>query len=110
MSLRQQKKRKIPLKPTIDLPKRKILPLLGKKTRDMDDLDALRLSAADKFENKAITIRNERESAGIGDRFAEIQPMTRPLVDKNLLGKRLDVCFEYELEEGGNELRWCQGK
>ena len=28
---------------------------------------------------------------------------------KKLLGKRLDVCCSYQLDEGGSELRWCQG-
>ena len=27
-----------------------------------------------------------------------------------MVGKRLDVCERYELDEGGSELRWSQGK
>ena len=33
-----------------------------------------------------------------------------PVVDKKLIGKRLDVCFKWNLEEGGTELRWSQGE
>ena len=36
--------------------------------------------------------------------------MSRPIINKLLIGKQIDVCPEYELEEGGTELRWCQGK
>ena len=35
--------------------------------------------------------------------------MSRPIINKFLIGKQLDVCLEYELEEGVTELRWCQG-
>ena len=29
---------------------------------------------------------------------------------KKLVGKRLDICERYELDEGGSELRWSQGE
>ena len=57
----------------------------------------------------AHAIRNKREADGVGDRYAGLQPMSRPNIDQSLLGKRLDVCEKYTLEEGGTELRWSQG-
>ena len=39
-----------------------------------------------------------------------LQPATMPKVNSDLIGKRLDVCCKYLLEEGGAVLRWCQGK
>ena len=39
-----------------------------------------------------------------------MQPLSMPVVNKKLIGKRLDVCFEWNLEEGGTELRWSQGE
>ena len=42
--------------------------------------------------------------------YSELQPCSRPNIDKHLVGKRLDVCERYELDEGGSELRWSQGK
>ena len=33
-----------------------------------------------------------------------------PAIDASLVGKRLDVCFEYELDEGGTQLFWSQGE
>lgn len=39
-----------------------------------------------------------------------MQPITGPSVDAELVGKRIEVCFEYEMnEEGENNLAWCQG-
>ena len=52
----------------------------------------------------------ERELAGIGDRYSQMQPLSMPVVNKKLIGKRLDVCCEWNLEEGGTELRWSQGE
>ena len=31
-------------------------------------------------------------------------------INRGFIGTRLDVCFEFILDEGGVELRWCQGK
>ena len=45
----------------------------------------------------------------MGDRYAECQP-SKPTVGEKLLGKRLDVCCSYDLDAGGSELRWSQGK
>ena len=61
------------------------------------------------FGHDANVLRDKRESIGIGDRFTEIQPMSQPKIDKSLIGRRLDVCEQYDLEEGGTELRWSQG-
>jgi len=36
--------------------------------------------------------------------------MTAPLIDKALLKRRLEVCFKYDLEEGGSEVRWSAGE
>ena len=49
-----------------------------------------------------------RGGAGVGDRYAECQPASRPRVDATLVGKRIDACFCYYLDEGGSELRWSQ--
>ncbi len=43
----------------------------------------------------------ERELAGIGDQYSEMQPSSVPMIDSSLVGKRLDVCHKWDLEEGG---------
>ena len=83
---------------------------MGVKTKDLDAIDALGMSKGTELEDKSIQLQNEREAVGVGDRYTEMQSMSRPTINKQLLGKRLDVCFEYELEIGGTELRWSQGE
>ena len=38
-----------------------------------------------------------------------MQPTSKPKIDKNLVGKRLEICEKHNLLEGGSELRWSQG-
>ena len=78
--------------------------------RDAAALDLLQLGKGDAFEAKARRVRAEREAAGVGDSCAERQQQTAPPVDVTLLGKRLEICCDYELEEGGTEARWSAGE
>ena len=107
--IKEQRKRSIPSKPPIPLPERKDLPILGTKTLDLAVIESTHLLKGENFERDAHAIRNKREADGVGDRYAGLQPMSRPNIDQSLLGKRLDVCEKYTLEEGGIELRWSQG-
>ena len=88
---------------------RKVLPPLGTQSREVAALDTQQVSATRVFEIEARRIRRHRESLGVGDRYAECQPFSAPPLD-SLLGKRLDVCCNYVLEEGGSEPRWCLGE
>ena len=54
-------------------------------------------------------MRNEREAAGVCDRFSEMHPYSQPFVDISLLGKLLDLCVAYDMDEGVTSLRWSQG-
>ena len=103
--------RDIPSKPPLPLPARKELPTLGTQSRDAAALDVLQLAKGADFEMEARRTWAEREAAGVGDIAAERQQQTAPLVDKALLGKRLEVCFIYDLADGsGSEPRWSAGK
>ena len=86
------------------------LPQLGTKTIKIQDLDINRQSNTQAFEHNTMNVRNEREALGFGDRYAEMQPTTRPNIDMHLLGKRLEICEKYYLEEGGTDLRLSQGE
>ena len=44
------------------------------------------------------------------DRAAECQQQTAPKVDQSLVGKRLEICCDYELVVGGSEARWSAGE
>ena len=92
------------------MPQRKSLPSLGVPVKKLIEIDKISEEEHEKFEQDAHNLRNNREAEGIGDKYAEIQPTSMPKIDKHLIGKRLDICESYDLEEGGSELRWSQGK
>ena len=110
MIIDHQKTRIIPLDPPIYLPKRKDLPTLGRKTHKLSYIEKNYHDKKGEFEIYGQNIRRERELVGIGDRYTEMQLLSMPFIDKKLIGKRLDVCYEWNLEEGGTELRWSQGE
>ena len=39
-----------------------------------------------------------------------MQPTSKLAIDKDLIGKRLDVFLQYCLDDGGNEILWSQGE
>ena len=105
-----QRSRQIPDKPPVELPKQKVLPTLGTKSTTLSGIEQTYENQKRSFEEDGLNLRKEREKAGIGDRYENMQPLTMPPVDKRLIGRRLDVCFEWNLVEGGTELRWSQGE
>ena len=110
MIIKHQRTQKIPLKPPIHLPKRKELPTLGTKTNILSCIEKNYIDKTDEFEIYGQNLWRERELVGIGDRYTNMQPLSMPLIDNKLIGKRLDVCHTWDLEEGGTELRWSQGE
>ena len=107
--IKAEKKCIIPNRPPTQLPQRKNLPQLGTQTSDVKELDALQQETSIDFDQNARKVRLDRESRGHGDRYSELQPTTMPEIVNNFIGTRLDVCFKFVLECGGEELSWCQG-
>ena len=105
--IKAEKRRVIPRGPPTLVPQRKNLPSLGEQTMDVKTMNVTSQEKNIDFDRIARTLRIKRESRGQGDRYAELQPTSLPKVDHSLLGSRLDVCFEFKLDEGGKELRWC---
>ena len=108
MCISQQQKRRIPKAPPVPLPDRKQLPSLGTQSQDLVAIDITHTLGSVQFEDNANSVRVERELAGMGDRYSELQPTSRPTIDKKLIGKRLDICEKYNLNDGGSGLRWSQ--
>ena len=52
----------------------------------------------------------DREAFGFGDRYANMNPTSEPAIDKDLIGKWLDVCLQCFLDDGVTEILWIQGK
>ena len=106
----QQRSRSTPDKPPVILPERKSLPKLGTDVKYLTEINLGKHEERDKFEKDAHSIRIKRETMGIGDRYTEMQPASMLKVDKTLIGARLEIFEKYDLDKGGSELRWSQGK
>ncbi len=70
-------------------------------------IDEAHEATADEFVESAKKIRDDREAEGVGDRYGCMQQTSAPAVDEHLIDKqRLEVRCQYDLDEGGTELRW----
>ena len=79
-------------------------------TFEVSHHDILHQGKSVKFDHDARLVRIEREDRGHGDRYEQLQPAAMPTINRGFIGTRVDVCFEFILDEGGVELTWCQGK
>ena len=78
---------------------------LGTQSQHLIAIDITHASDSAQFEENTNDVRLEREFSGMGDRYSELQPTSRPNIDKKLIGKRLDICEKYNFNDGGSELR-----
>ena len=108
--LKAEKDRGIPEKPPTMLPGSKDLPVLGTKVPDLKMFEDKQSAHKETFVTSAKEAQQERVDEGLDDVCEFLQPTTMPQVDRDLVGKRLDVCCKCLLEEGGEVLRWCQGE
>jgi hypothetical protein len=109
--IREEKKHDIPPGPSINVPTRTHLPILGTQTCDVAALDHRYLSNENKFKQRAEKARRERETRGEGSMYSQLQPFSRPELTE-LIGKCIDVLcsFDIDIRNGTKELRWCQGE
>jgi hypothetical protein len=107
--IKKEKEHDVPPGPSINVPTRTHLPILGTQTCDVAALDRRYLSDENKFKRKADKARRERESKGKDSMFLQLQPFSRPELTE-LIGKRIDVLcsFDIDIKNGTTELRWCQ--
>ena len=111
--IKKEKKLTIPNEPPIKTPMRKKLPILGSQIMMVKNLDENYIREKKKFKGKANNIRKEREKQGIGSIYSELQPKVRPEIDQDLIGRRIDVLFKFDIldrKEPEQALRWCQGE
>ena len=106
----EEKKHSIPDEPSLNVPQRINLPVLGTPTEEVLELDRKYLATGDAFKKKARKLRNERELKGEGSIYSSMQPFVRPEIS-DLMNERIDVLSEFKmLGKEGSELRWCQGE
>lgn len=84
--------------------------MLGKRTSDVAALDTKEVTNGGVIEEAARATKAAREAKGFGDSYQQRQP-SRPTLDENIIGKRIEVVCHYDLPEGvfGNALMWCSG-
>jgi hypothetical protein len=116
MLIKEQSTRSIPSKPPPPGLARKELPTLGKRTGDMAALDAREANDSRAIEAAARAEKEQRESKGFGDSYQARQG-SRPELDDDLVGKRIEVVIEYTLKDGvfcdsygGKAVMWCSGE
>ncbi len=63
----------------------------------------------DKFRKQAEELQRQREARGEGSIFFIMQPSYCPELDE-LINKRIDVLYSFQLDSGEKALPWCQGK
>ena len=103
----------IPDQSPINIPQRKKLPMLGKQTVAVKNLDKKYIKDEEGFVKNAHTIRKERENMGVGSIYSEMQPRSKPKIDNTFIGERIKVLFMFDIldkNEPEQALRWCQGK
>ena len=72
-------------------------------------MDVACLETNDEFDQKERRTGLDREEVGVGNRCSNIQPTSEPAMEKYLIGKRLEICHQYFLNDGGTELCWSKG-
>ena len=100
---------KVPEEPPTNLPSPPELPAIGTTA----DYDMSATSAyATKFAQmttKARKERDDREKAGEGDRYSEMQQFNQPQIN-SLVGFKIEMYFNYQDEDGSNLCNWYHGK
>ena len=106
----KQWSRSIPTKPPVLFPVQKALTQLGTQSSDVVAMDTSHVENSDEFEQQARLTILEREAVGVGDRYSNMQPTSATAKENVLIGKRMDVCLQYFLNDGGTEIFWSQGE
>ncbi len=95
---------------TTNLPSRKILPILGTLAPDIVQLDKTEQSKEEELDEMARNKRDKQEEEGFGETVAEMQQHSAPLVNAELVEKRLEILFTCNKPDGTEQLVWCKGE
>jgi hypothetical protein len=76
--IEEEKKNDIPPGPSINVPMRTHLPILGAQTSDVAALNDKYIADKIKFKQKAKKTPHERKAKGGGSMHSQLQPFSRP--------------------------------
>ena len=103
--------KKIPKKPSVDLPTRKDLPILGTLSPDIiSRLDAETTAKEIELMKPAEKQMKELAEKGLGDRYADIQQKSAAKVNAALVGKKIEVLSRYFDENNEPMYVWAKGE
>lgn len=93
--------------PELELPERKVLPIVGALAPDAVQYDSRQRSMKEDITNQALERRYQQELSGDTDNFANLQPAAAP---EPSIGMRIDMLFNYADDEDDSDiLMWSQG-
>ena len=99
MKEEKKKKRAIPDKPDVPIPQRKDTAILGTASKQRGQLDTNTLEAEDEFELKSRNDWKKQDSEGFSSVYSKRQKKDAPPVDETLIGKRIEVLAEFDMDE-----------
>jgi hypothetical protein len=109
MIVREEKKLTPPNNPALEMSKRLELPILGSASQQLMESNSTARIDEEQFRKEAEELRRQREARGKGSIFSVMQPLYCPELDE-LINKRIDVLYSFQLVSGEKVLQWCQGK
>ena len=111
MKEEKKRKRQIPDKPRVPIPRRKNTATLGTASKQRGKLDSNTQEEEDEFELNSRIKWKEQESEGYGSVYSKRQKKDAPAIDETLIGKRIEYLSEFDMYEEGTEKesRWCSG-
>ena len=108
MIIREEKRLTPPKDPALEMPKCLELPILGTTSQQLIESNATAAIDEKEFRERAAELRMQREARGEGSIFSVMRPLYCPELDE-LMDKRIDVLYSFQLDLGEKALRWCQG-
>ena len=108
MIIREEKRLTPPKDLALEMPKRLELPILGTASQQLIESNATAAIDEKEFREKAAELQMQREARGKGSIFSVMQLLYCPELDE-LMDKRINVLYSFQLDSGEKTLRWCQG-
>ncbi len=98
-----------PTDPSLEMLKHAELPILGTATQQLLESNNTAKIDEKQFRNGATELLKQREARGEGSIFSVMQPIYCQELNE-LIHRRIDVLYSFQLDSGERALQWCQGK
>ncbi len=96
--------------PPIKLPKPPEIQTLGTNSTLLESITIANQEKIDIFKRDSYAEHDQREEAGEGGCWYEMQCSIMPKVDSSLVGFKIEMLFRYTEPDGTTFLSWCHGQ